>query len=65
LLNNDPNHLLQTRAELGWLDCQLCADNATPFSFSYCEQWAIREEMYFEARSLRFGMLLTILENKP
>ncbi len=57
--------MFQARLERSCVDCRLYAESGDPHSLCYLEQWSTQEDLEFQLRSQRFGMLLAIMETAP
>ncbi len=57
--------MFQAKLERGCVDCRLYAETRDPNSLCYLEQWSTQEDLEFQLRSRRFGMLLAIMDTAP
>ncbi len=55
----------QAMLQRGCVDCRLYAETGNPQSLCYLEQWSTLQDLEFQLRSQRFGMLLAIMETAP
>ncbi len=55
----------QATLQRGCVDCRLYAQTGDPNSLCYLEQWSTLQDLEFQLRSQRFGMLLAIMETAP
>ncbi len=55
----------QATLQRGCVDCRLYTETGDPNSLCYLEQWSTLQDLDFQLRSQRFGMLLAIMETAP
>ena len=55
----------EAKLQRGCVDCRLYAEMGNSKSLCYLEQWSALQDLEFQVRSRRFGMLLAIMETAP